>query len=118
MTTEEQLQGIADFDLPFRVNADGSLTGEPGVYAPEVYNDDDHDIEIMGDGWTALTGYTGQYGYHGAVMHPSEYLGGRLAADILTTPGVYVCTVVEVLDDDDDPEPAGWVVLRLDEGGE
>jgi len=61
-----------------------------------------------------LTGYTGQYGYHGAVMHASEYIGGGLADDILSTPGTYVVVVVNVEDDEADEfaEPAGWAILR------
>lgn len=92
------LQKIAEFDHPFRVTADGTLedSGLNYVWAPEVYHDPENDIEIHGDGWEALTGYTGQHGYDGAVMHASEYLGGRLADDILATPGIYVAVVVEV----------------------
>jgi hypothetical protein len=64
--------------------------------------------------WEPLSGYTGQYGYNGAVMHASEYLGGRLAADILDDPGVYVVVTVEVMPTDDEPEPfpAGWAVFH------
>jgi len=112
--TETQLQEIADFDHPFVVAEDGSLSDAHGIHAPEVLNDDDEDLIVASDEWEALKGYTGQYGYNGAVMHPSEYLGGGLARDILATPGTYVCVVVDVLptDDDEDPDPAGWAVLR------
>lgn len=116
MTTHAELQAFADFDRPFTVLGSGRLiNASPDVWIPEVYHSDDYDIEIMGEGWEALTGYTGQYGYRGAVMHASEYLGGGLADDILSTPGTYVVTVVECLPEDDDPEPepAGWAVLRL-----
>lgn len=128
---------------------------QPVSYAPEVYHSETNDIEIQGDGWQALTGYTGQYGYDGAVMHPSEYIGGTLADDILATAGTYVVVAVEcypevtyphkwspsgarcvrcgligagpgdgsceshpgydaeLVADDEDPEPAGWAILRL-----
>lgn len=114
----------AEFDCPFTVTADGTVGPSPeGIYAPETTHDDMHDMLIDGIQhvhslwWEALTGYTGQYSYHGPVMHASEYLGGRLAADVLANPGVYVLTVVNVLpdDDDSDPEPAGWAILRLRE---
>jgi len=94
MSTHKELQAIADFDHPFIVADDGSLSDAVGVYAPEVWNSETNDIEIMGNGWEALTGYTGQHGYHGAVMHASEYIGGGLADDILATPGTYVAVVV------------------------
>lgn len=105
-----------EFDCPFTVHADGSVTDAPGVYAPEVYHSDDDDVEIHGVGWDALVGYTGQYGYHGAVMHASEQFAGGIREDVLAMPGTYVLTVVEVMPEDDDPEPepAGWAVLRKD----
>lgn len=91
------------------------------VYAPDVVNDPDGDIEIMGEGWTALTGKTGQYSYHGAVMHPSEFIGERLAKDIAEMcDDAYedgrklAWTVVEVRDDDlqyPDGDPIGWVMV-------
>lgn len=118
-TAADQLRGV-DFDHPFTVTAAGEITDAPaGVYAPECYHDESTDITLCGaeNTWEALTGYTGQWSYSGAVMHSSEYLGGRIAADILETPGVYVVVVVSVLpeDDDPDPEPAGWAVLRMRE---
>ena len=157
MATHAELRAIADFDHPFRVDEDGALTDARGVYAPEVYHSETDDITIDGGEWEALTGYTGQYGYHGAVLHPSEFLGGGLADDILATPGVYVVVVVNVeptvtyphvwsdsgarcircgligngsdngsceshirydaalVEDDEDPEPAGWAIMRLSE---
>ena len=110
-----------DFDHVFTVTDTGEIVDGPaGVYAPDVWHDDDEDVIVSSrERWSALTGYTGQYGYNGAVLHASEYFGGGLARDVLATPGTYVVVVVSVLPDDDDPEPepAGWTVLRLDEEG-
>ena len=106
-----------EFEHPFTVHADGSVTDAPsGVYAPEVLHSEEDDIEIFGAGWVALTGYTGQYGYHGAVMHASEQFAGGIAEDVIAEPGTYVLVVVEVMPEDDDPEPepAGWAVLRME----
>ena len=108
-TTHAELQTIAEFDHPFTVAIDGALLDAVGVYAPEVYHSETDDVEVSDPRWTALTGYTGQHAYSGAVMHASEYLGGGLARDILATPGTYVVTSVGVHDE----EPAGWAVLRL-----
>ncbi len=166
ITRQEDLQRIAEFDHPFTVTAAGALADAPaGIYAPNVWHDETTDIDMEGaeDKWEALTDYTGQHGYSGAVMHASEYLGGGIARDILDTPGVYVVVVVNVLPEDEcrhcgrfvenvggswidpaapetpedgddhvwreqcdsspyfdsrherdeDPEPAGWSVLRL-----
>lgn len=88
-----------------------------GEYAPDVYYDDDNDTEIQGEGWQALTGWTGQHGYNGAVMHPSEYVGARMAEEMASMSTdeslLWTLVVVEVLpdEDDEDPEPAGWAVL-------
>lgn len=96
MTTPAELQQFVEFDCPFRVDYYGALSDALEFHAPEVYHSDADDIEVYGTGWAPLTGYTGQYSYNGAVMHASEYLGGRLADDILSTPGVYVVVVVNV----------------------
>lgn len=105
-----------EFDSPFRVGHSGRIYDRvEGVYAPEVFHSETDDVEIVSSDWEAFSaGYTGQWGYNGPVMHQSEYLGGALADDILSTPGVYVVCTVEVLpsDDDPDPFPAGWIVLR------
>lgn len=91
-------------------------------YAPELCMEvdaddqsvhfDDSDLHAQAEvsGWELLTGYTGQYGYNGPVMHASEYIGGRLAEDILTEPGIYAAVVVETDDDSDDA--AGWAIAR------
>jgi len=104
--TIDTLNDMMEFDHVIRVHADGTVTDEPGVYAPDLH-DDDEPI-----GWTLLDGYSGQYGYSGPIMHASEYIGGGLARDILATPGVYVA-LVNYLSDDEEPE--GWAVARKDD---
>jgi hypothetical protein len=101
----------------------------PQVYAPELSVDVDADGQLLTldgadlrdqatrQGWELLDGYSGQYGYGGPIMHPSEYVGGDLERDILAEPGVYVVTTVACLgpdesDDQDGPDIAGWVVAR------
>lgn len=108
-----------DFDHPFRIGFGGVITdAAPGIYGPESVmhsEENDVDIDCLNEEWQPFSqGYTGQFGYRGPVMHASEYIGGRLEADILATPGVYVVTSVEVEPDeeDEDPEPAGWIVLK------
>lgn len=115
------LDKIMEFDRVIRVNADGTVNANvPNVWAPEVYVGTDEDGQISDDdertmiselrshGWELLTGWTGQYSYNGPIMHPSEYVGGRLAEHILSTPGLYVVVAVETLDDNE--ESAGWAV--------
>lgn len=104
------LQDIMEFDHVVQVLADGTVM-DTGLYAPELYHvegeQSPNDVEGHGDGWTLLTGFTGQYGYNGAVMHASEYIGVGLERQILENPGYYVACVVNC---DDDDEPAGWAI--------
>lgn len=105
-----------EFDHVIRVHADGSVTDEPGTYAPEVYMDSDLSTEVP-DGWVLLNGYSGQDSYSGPVMHASEFIGGGMESDILAEPGVYVAVVVTALDaEDDEDNVAGWAVARKVDG--
>lgn len=110
---------------------------EEGVWAPEVIcfttgdgsilkEHEDAMVSVLaGQGWEVMTyGYSGQYSYRGPIMHESEYIGGRLAADILERPGLYVACEVTCLMDVDNPlteeqrrleeMPGGWIVCRRD----
>lgn len=119
---EEALSIVMDFSRPIEVLDNGNVI-PCNEDAPELYMDVDSegsaittDAELMEQvstgGWTLLTGFTGQYGYNGPVMHASELIGGGIARHILMTPGIYVALVVECLspDDDQDEGPAGWAV--------
>lgn len=123
------LNDAMEFDHVIQVHADGTVTDGPaGIYAPEMEDDYDYDggSFIYSHGasereWSPMYGYSGQYGYSGPIMHASEFIGGRMADDILAEPGLYVVVIVPGgCDDSDDctdgctcePEPAGWVVLR------
>ena len=114
VTEHCSLNEAVDFDAPFIVDDSGNVLTDRFMWQePDVMLDDDGDIDVS-DGWETLTGYTGQYGYAGAIMHPSETLSGALARDILSTPGTYC--VVEVRDADGDypdGDPIGWAVCRM-----
>lgn len=117
-----------------------ALTGEHvgGLYVPTVEHSDTADILIDGIGlvdgpgpvteWRALTGYTGQHGYRGAVMHPSETMSDDAIREAVREAGGDVFAIVEVgAHDDAEPvfpdepdycetygcahEPAGWAVI-------
>lgn len=104
------LQAAMEFDHVIRVTDSGTIEDAPDYYAPTLYVLEDGTEEFDSGGrWELMSGYTGQYSYRGPVMHPSEYLGGQLAADILSEPGVYVAIVAET---EDDQAPAGWAVAR------
>jgi hypothetical protein len=100
-----------EFDHVIRVHADGTVTDEPGIYAPTLL-----DEQLDSPKWTLFTkGYSGQYSYNGPVMHNSEYIGGGLARDILAEPGVYVAIVADWSADDDQEKDTieGWAIARL-----
>lgn len=98
--TRDNLNDVMEFDHVIEVHPDGSVT-DSTVYPPEL------DGETVSDGWVLLTGYSGQYRYTGPIMHPSEYIGGGMADDILARPGRYVALVVYAYDES---EPDGWIV--------
>lgn len=120
-TEPDELNDLMDIDHVISVDGDGIVTDASGVYAPELLmpvtsdgqilaqHEADYTDQARRQGWQLLSGWTGQSGYRGPVMHSSEYVGGGLARHILETPGQYVVTTVET--DDDDEQAAGWVVL-------
>jgi hypothetical protein len=117
-----------EFDSTFTLDYSGNVTASD-AYAPEVSHDADADVLISGvpyvlsTDWSAMTGLTGQYAYHGPVMHASEYVGEGVARAMLELtedgPLTFVMVTVEVdeCDDDCDDEcegyhdPAGWAIL-------
>lgn len=128
--TAENLNSVMEFDHVIRVNADGTVTDrvEDAPYFDEAlrcYLTDPEtwlwETEVnLPEGWHLMNGYSGQHGYSGPEMHVSEFIGGRMARDILETPGDYVALVVESdcgyteefcsEESGCDCEPAGWVV--------
>lgn len=102
----QKLNDLMEFDHVIQVHADGSITEPSNVWAPELY-----DGELYSEEWRFFTGgYSSQYCYSGPIMHPSEFIGGRLEKDIRETPGYYVALVNDTLDDD---EPEGWAVAYM-----
>jgi hypothetical protein len=99
----DELNALMEFDHVIEVHDSGMVSEPTDVWAPELYD------EEVSDGWVLMNGYSGQYGYAGPIMHPSEYIGGDLARDILAEPGVYVALIAKNLDDS---EPDGWAVAR------
>ena len=121
-------------DLEFDT-AYSAATGErTGDYVPYVEHDEDGDILIDGipyrdSEWRAIIGKTCQYGYRGAVMHPSEYASDDMIRAWVREAGGDVFAVVAVeapcTGDEpcfpDEPEycretgcdapPAGWAVI-------
>jgi hypothetical protein len=124
---DKPLNERMDFEHIIKVDESGNITdAEIDAYFDlhVILTDPDKwewvDEFTIPEGWNLLNGFSGQYGYSGPVMHPSEYVGGRLEAHIRETPGYYVCLVVESdcqytqefcsEESGCDCEPAGWAI--------
>lgn len=112
--TRDTLNGIMEFDHVIRVYPDGTVSDTTGEYAPELHDDV---LSPSDAGWSLMTGYTGQHGYSGPIMHDSESIGGNMAEDILAQPGLYVAVlsyytekVDSELQADDGSYIEGWAV--------
>ena len=117
------LSSVMEFDHVIAESDSGTVTDASGVYAPEVQQDYVWTTDMwsytgeptVSDGWTLLTGYTGQYASaNSAHMHSSEYIGGALERDILSEPGYYVALLVPSAEamgySDSDDDVTDWVV--------
>lgn len=132
--TAETLNDNVEFDCPFIVVAQRGgetliVDAEDSLYAPSVNDYVDQsgssvgNLEIEDSAWEAVTGYSGQDGYSGPEMHSSEFLGGRMARDVLEDIGAtYVVVAVtnmpswEASELDTDmvmDSSSGWVLLKL-----
>jgi hypothetical protein len=116
-----ELNDIMEFGHVIQVHSDGTVTEPRGIHGPEVVYQEldadgqciDDEIHDLPEGWALLTGYTGQDSYYGPVMHPSEFIGGGMAKDILAGPGYYVAVIVDGLlpeGVEDDDNNIGWAV--------
>lgn len=101
-----------EFDHVFRITNGGMVTDAPsGIYAPSST-----DGELDSDDWEYWSdGYSGQYGYRGPIMHPSEFIGGRIERDLVASPGIYAVvadessgTDAEDIPDDFPVRPVPW----------
>jgi hypothetical protein len=126
--TAETLNSVMEFAHVIQVHSDGSVTEPDGIWAPEVHVDLDEDGQMIGsdsrDGvdvlsmptdWQFMHGYTGQHmsSSRSFIMHSSEFVGGRMARDILSQPGYYVAVVIDGLlpeGVEDDDTNVGWAV--------
>lgn len=123
-THAEALNEVMQFETVYQVHPNGTITERHDLRAPDLNQykgDDECWHEHLDDtSWDLLTGWTGQYGYRGPMMHSSEFVGGRLAEHILSTPGLYALLVPSVLDPDDpDAQPDSWAIAyKCDDTGD
>lgn len=119
------LDEAMEFWVGIEVLDDGTIVEGVDTPSMELYMEkgDDgqwHDQFQIPEGWALMAGYSGQHGYNGPVMHPSEFISGGMERDILGNAGVYVSLVIEsdcgyteefCYDEVGcECEPAGWAV--------
>lgn len=109
------LNDIMELDAVVEIGPDGEPTERLDLHAPDVYQELDDEGSAIGEptvggDWELLTGFTGQYGYRGAALHSSEYVGGGLERHIRANPGLYVATTVTYLGPEEEYDPDSWVV--------
>lgn len=140
----DNLDDAIGFDAPFNLSLRDdtgrvTLSRADGVYAPTVELDPEYGVLVDSyvidrSRWRAVSGFSGQHGYSGPIMHASEFIGGGMADYLLSTaddcPTYVVCEVAvtecddECMErDDHTPEdvmagawghdPAGWILLAL-----
>lgn len=121
--TRERLEAVAqyiqalEFGTVFDLTPEGMVNFRSDVYAPEVFHDEDPqgDITGYGAGWTPLNGMSNQYAYHGACMHPSEFIGSGIADRLMhlaqDEAQTFTVVVVESFDEDD-MDAVGWAILH------
>lgn len=80
--------------------------------ADEQMSEEPRLSEVGYGDWELLTGFTGQYGYRGAVMHDSEFVGGDLERHIRETAGLFVTVIVdgELSEESAESVPVGWAI--------
>jgi hypothetical protein len=118
---DRELNDLMSFGHAIEVRPDGTITdsAEQAAESVYVYLDADGQIESRTPtidmagwkGWELLTGYSGQQGCRGPIMHTSESIGGGLEGHIRATPGHYVAVTVEGLSrTENDDATCGWAV--------
>lgn len=120
--TVDNLNDVMEFDHVIQVHDDGTVTVPDGIYAPELHlfldengqvdADADADLQDQAAPFSLETGWTGQHGYSGPMMHQSEFIGGGMASYILETPGYWVTVYPSYSSADENAyhEPDSWCV--------
>lgn len=118
----DKLNAMMEFDTIVRVYDSGEVNQQHygGVWAPEFTLETDADGSLIAgwnhelrrqakaQSWSLMAGYSGAHMQGRSVlMDQAEFIGGRMADDILGTPGLYVAVVVSLSDSEHD---AGWAV--------
>lgn len=117
------IENLADFnsaisfDTVYTVTAENEIERADGLYAPETYGfeneNGEFELENLAEGWSYVSGKSGQYSYSGPIMHPSEFISAGWAKEILSNVGYTFC-VTEITNLDDEDDLVGWGFLEYD----
>lgn len=114
----QELNSVMEFDTVIYSDGNGRVETVFAIWPPELYNylgkDGKHHSALDGP-WELMNGYSGQDSYSGPIMHDSEFIGGRMATDILETEGYYVALIANYFPEEEDGEieSEGWAVARV-----
>lgn len=112
-----ELNSFMEFDSVIYSDGNGNIESVTGIYAPNLYyfETSEGKWELSEDiaPWELMNGYSGQYSYSGPIMHTSEFIGGKMARDILEQEGYYVAVVAYYERPDDELDADGWAVARV-----
>lgn len=113
------LSALMDFHHVVRVFPDGTVSDDradvAGADAPELYQWESPEgvweEEMMSGTWRLVSGFSGQHGYRGPMMHASEQLAGGIARHVLATPGLWVALYPSCTDAaGEDVEADSWAL--------
>lgn len=121
--SSDDLSEHMEFDHVIFSFGNGRIADVVGIWAPSFTQFQEHGAwtEAENDDpdspWSLMHGYTGQHGYSGPWMHESEFIGGRMARDILSTPGLFVAIYPSLIanDPEEDSEADTWAVAYISE---
>ena len=114
-----ELNSVMEFDTVIYSAGNGYVETVTAIWSPELYFYLDPSEpngmyrQELTEPWELMNGYSGQYGYSGPVMHPSEFIGGKMATDILEQEGYYVAVTASYERPDAEPDIDGWAVARV-----
>ena len=103
------------------ISVDGTVTEHEGYdlnylgYLGYLVADEVDEPGITFNGWEPVRGITGQHGYNGAIMHPSECIDIGLCRGMAEDGGLFRVEYVTELDDDeteDETGLVGWCLLK------
>lgn len=106
----DSLGDVMTPDTVIRVGLAGEVCIADSLHAPQMQVGPDGTVEVGGDDWHEVTGFSTEHGHSGPRGHASEVLGERTAQHVLSYPGLYAAVP--------DPPIDACLILRRDDSDE